>query len=74
MAARIILIAASCFKTLPHLLSSTSHQDNTPGWDSLAHLEFVVALERAFQIRLSPADIMQLTSLAVAERIIRNHA
>jgi long-chain acyl-CoA synthetase len=74
VAARITSIAASCFKTSPQLLSSSSTQDNTPGWDSLGHLEFVVALESAFRIRLTPADIMKLTSLAVAERIVRDHA
>jgi acyl carrier protein len=36
----------------------------------MAHLHFVVALEEAFGIRLSPRDIMQIQTLADAERIV----
>jgi long-chain acyl-CoA synthetase len=70
---RIIAIASECFKTSACALSLASGQSTTPGWDSLGHLEFVVELENTFGISLSPADIMKLTSLGEAERIVRSH-
>jgi acyl carrier protein len=42
-------------------------------WDSVAHLQLVVAIEDAFSIRLSPADVMDLTSYALAVEILQRH-
>jgi len=66
----ILKLAARCFRTDVELLTAQSTAATTPGWDSLGHLELVVALETAFSVRLSPADIVDLTSLAAADRII----
>jgi acyl carrier protein len=42
-------------------------------WDSVAHLQLVVALEDAFNISLTPADVVELKSYASAVRILRRH-
>lgn len=42
-------------------------------WDSVAHLQLVVAIEDAFAIRLSPADVVDLRSYAAAIVILRSH-
>jgi acyl carrier protein len=42
-------------------------------WDSVAHLQLVVAIEDAFSIRLSPADVVDLTSYRDAILILRRH-
>ncbi len=66
---RVLDIARRCFHS--HIeLSAASVPETTPGWDSMAHLEFVMALEAAFAIRLSSQDIMNLTSLAAAIEIV----
>ncbi len=52
-------------------LSRASMPETTPGWDSMAHLELVVALEAAFAIRLSSQQIMNLTSLGAAVDIVQ---
>jgi acyl carrier protein len=42
-------------------------------WDSVAHLQLVVALEEAFNISLTPADVVELKSSASAVEILRRH-
>ena len=34
--------------------------DDVPGWDSLAHINLVVALERRFKIKFATAEISRL--------------
>jgi long-chain acyl-CoA synthetase len=68
---RIFDIAAIIFKINPSDLSQYSRPDNTPGWDSLAHMSFVVGLEKSFNIRLSTTDIMSIDSINSAIEICR---
>jgi acyl carrier protein len=42
-------------------------------WDSVAHLQLVVAIEDAFGIQLSPADVVELISYPAAVGILRHH-
>ena len=43
------------------------HPDNTasevPGWDSLAHVRVVRAVERAFQVRFSTLEVLRLRNV-----------
>ena len=43
------------------------------GLDSVDALQLVVALEDAFNISLTPADVVELKSYASAVRILRRH-
>lgn len=47
--------------------------DNTPQWDSVAHLLLVGALEDAFGIHLTPAEVVELNSYAQAQLILTAH-
>ncbi|MDY0295813.1 MAG: AMP-binding protein [Acidobacteriota bacterium] len=67
---RLYRIAAECFHVPPGELGPGSTLANTPGWDSLAHFIFVSSLEKAFSIRFSPREIMQIDSLQRAEEIV----
>jgi acyl carrier protein len=42
-------------------------------WDSVAHLQLVVAIEDEFGIRLTPADVVELKSYPAAVAILRRH-
>jgi long-chain acyl-CoA synthetase len=66
-------IAAACLRVPQDALSPVSNPFNTEGWDSIAHLELIVALEKAFHITFSPSDILNFESLADAERIVGVH-
>jgi len=67
---RIISIAAHCFNVNQSDLLIYHGPDDTTGWDSLTHLEFVAALESHFGITFSPSEIMQIGLLSDALRII----
>ncbi len=67
---QIISVAAKCFKISADQLSSESNPFNTEGWDSLAHLNFITALEEHFNVQMAAEDILELNSIADAEEII----
>jgi acyl carrier protein len=37
--------------------------DNVAGWDSMAHVGLILALQREFGVSISPADALELTSV-----------
>jgi len=71
---RIIRIAARTFKTASETLSMRSDAENTKGWNSLAHVEFLLGLEQEFGRRMSPQDIMKIRSLGDALSILAQRA
>lgn len=68
---QVLEIAARTFRVPISTLTSASTPDNTNGWDSLAHVSFIAALERQFDLRITVSEIINLRSLADAERIVR---
>lgn len=50
-----------------HAESSTLSQ-----WDSVGHLQLVVAIEDAFGVQLTPAELIELTSFPKAMEILRS--
>jgi len=54
--------------------SSTTAQD-IDGWDSLAHISLIVAIEKSFNLRFSTAEISDFESVGqMAELILRKQA
>jgi len=68
--ARLLAIAASSFRTDPARLTLASVPEDVMGWDSLAHMEFVIALEQAFGINLTPRDVISIDSLGKALALV----
>jgi long-chain acyl-CoA synthetase len=66
----VINLAAQCFKMSAESLDLGSTTNSAVGWDSIAHLEFVVMLERKFDVCFEPHEIMQVNSLGDACKII----
>ena len=51
-------------------LNTRSRPNNTVGWDSLRHIEVMLAIETAFNVRLSMAELTGLKDLGdVAEAL-----
>jgi acyl carrier protein len=44
------------------------------GWDSLQHMELVVALEHAFDLKLSFDDIIKMDDVASIKRLMKAKA
>jgi acyl carrier protein len=51
-------------------LSEATSMANTPQWDSVAHLNLVLSLEKAFGQRFSPDEFMQMQSVAAIQRVL----
>jgi acyl carrier protein len=56
-----------------NLLSEDSSPDTLPNWDSLNHLNLVMALESEFQITLTPEDAINMRSVAQIRSTLREH-
>lgn len=69
----VVATAARTFKVDAHELSLESTPDNTKGWNSLAHVEFILALEKHFGIKMEPREIMAIHSLADAHDAVLRH-
>lgn len=69
---RLIATAAHAFKCPPESLGLSSAAETTKGWNSLAHVEFVLSLEKEFGIKMAPKDILRIKSLADALDIVKD--
>jgi acyl carrier protein len=63
-------LAAEIFQVDPASLSDESGPDDVLNWDSYAHVELVMALEKNFNMRLTPKEFMQLRTLRQASEIV----
>ena len=46
--------------------------DNVPGWDSMAHVGLILALQREFGVSISPVDTLELTSVSSIMKYLVN--
>lgn len=67
---RVRAIAAEIFQVDRSTLSDATSPDDVPNWDSYAHIELAMALERNFALRLTPKELMQLRSIGHAVEIV----
>lgn len=66
---RVIQLAAQVFSLPTDQLHLTSEPANTLGWDSLAHLSLITAVETAFDLRMSATDVLRVHRLV--ETVLR---
>jgi long-chain acyl-CoA synthetase len=69
--AQVFRTAAATFHVRPDSLTGDSSSETTKGWTSLAHVEFIIALESRFKVRLGPRDVMRIQTLGDAVQVIR---
>ena len=67
---RIMALAKGIFRAHASELGPYSGPDNTMGWDSLAHIEFITTIEDEFSIILNDRDIFAITHLAAAAEVV----
>ena len=70
----VLGVAAQSFKCAPENLSLESTAETVKGWNSLAHVEFLLSLEKEFGIKIGPKEILSVRSLGDALRIVREKA
>ena len=53
-------------------ISDETSPENTPQWDSLQAMNLVVALEAAFDVRLSTKEIISMRTVGLVRKVLRN--
>ena len=66
VAQRVLELASSSFRTPVDELSLDSESETTAGWNSLAHMDFLMSIEATFGLRIAPADVMSIVTLGDA--------
>ncbi|MBT3183887.1 MAG: acyl carrier protein [Nitrospina sp.] len=51
-------------------LTDVSSPDNTPEWDSFAHMTMVAAMEEEFKIALTLDEVKSMQTLPIIEEVI----
>jgi acyl carrier protein len=54
-------------------LSDDTSMENTPEWDSVAHLNLVLSLEQAFGQRFTPEEFLRMKSVAAIKTVFAGH-
>lgn len=44
--------------------------DQVPGWDSLSHLNIILAIEKEFGIRFNPYELLKLKNIGELQKLI----
>lgn len=63
-------VAADIFNVPVDQLSFETTRDEVAQWDSLHHINFVIALEQTFGIQFSPEHMEQMLSLELVTLIV----
>jgi len=67
---RLSQTVAEVLGVTPDELSEDSSPDTVSSWDSLGHLNLVIALEEEFGIRLSAGDVLAMRSVRLIRQIL----
>ena len=59
----VLDIAATMLKLPREALSRSSSAESVSGWDSLFHLNFIMAVEETYDIQFQPREIMAMQTL-----------
>lgn len=51
-------------------VTDTTRADDIPGWDSLAHVRIIFAVEVTFGVRFSNLEIMRLSTVPDLQRLL----
>lgn len=72
MEERIRQIAASVLRVSPDRLDASASPDTIETWDSLQHLNLILALEEAFDLRFRVEDVGRMRTLGEVIRMVRS--
>lgn len=63
-------IASDLFAIPPERINAASSPENIESWDSVAHLNLVLALEEKFALQLSLEEIEQMKTIGDVAKIV----
>lgn len=68
---RVRIIASDVFGVPPEEISDESSPESIERWDSTQHLTFVLALEEAFQLQLTPEETERIRNIGEAATLVQ---
>lgn len=63
-------VIGGVLKVEPSQLTEESNALNTPNWDSLCHIELILAVETAFNIRFSMSEMVSMQNLGDMRQLL----
>ena len=63
-------VMGSILKVDPTTIGPDASNDTIEGWDSLKHMNLVLALEEEFGVSIPDEDIMNMTSYALIKLVL----
>jgi len=70
---RLYAVIRRMFPADGYELSESSSPESVPGWDSLTHLNLVMALEDEFEVSLTPAEVLEMKTVGLIRTILSTH-
>lgn len=64
---------AEALQISPEIITSESNSNTIEAWDSLKHLDVVLNIERAYNVKFKTTEIAELVSVAQIEQALRQH-
>ena len=62
-----------CSTVLEHPVMMTVARANDPAWDSLRHMNLVLALEEAFGIAFTPEQTVEILNFPLIKEVLKEH-
>lgn len=67
---QIRMMASDLFGVPAHRITASSSPETLENWDSVQHLNLVLAIEEKFGVQLSPEEIEQMKSIGDTAKVI----
>jgi acyl carrier protein len=67
---QIRTLASDLFATPPDQISSSSSPETVETWDSVQHLNLVLAVEEKFHLQLSPEEIEEMKTIGDVVKLV----
>jgi acyl carrier protein len=71
---KVVSTASVVFQTDSQIILVESSIEQIPTWDSVAHLNFILALEQEFHCSFTDAEIEQLISISSIVKVLGSKA
>ena len=66
----LITTVASVLGMAEQDITDDTSPDTIPAWDSVAHLNIVVAVEEAFEVSFTPEESMEMTTVHLMKLLL----
>lgn len=73
MEAKLKAVMGKVFGVDPATLTPESGPHTLPKWDSAAHIELVLALEKEFGVQLTEDEVVELVSFEAILAVLQKH-